>query len=64
MHSKSYCDFLWAPSVAIFFLTWANRKKHENIGPRGGLKSDLGGMGTELWGPGKTSHSEISMPEA
>ena len=46
MHSKSHCDSLWAPSVGIFSPIWANRKKHENSGPRGGLKSDLGGMGT------------------
>ena len=45
MHSKSHCDSLWAPSVGIFFPIWADTKKHENSGPRGGLKSDLGGMG-------------------
>ena len=45
MHSKSHCDSLWAFSVGIFSPIWADTKKHENSGPRGGLKSDLGGMG-------------------
>ena len=55
---------LWGPRAPVFRFfphRCFYRFFHGFWAPGGALKKGVGGRGAELWGPGKTSHSEKSI---